>query len=97
MKNSQGGDRWKKGHSRLGRRNEQETHEALIFVPQAWRALKFFLQHRDLTRSIFYGKPLPQLTCRAVYKYTPGFLGTPAGITTKSQPFRQSGSCSGPR
>jgi len=27
----------------------------------------------------------------------PGFLGTPAGITTTSQPFRHSGNCSGPR
>lgn len=26
----------------------------------------------------------------------PGFLGTPAGITTTSQPFRHSGNCSGP-
>ena len=31
------------------------------------------------------------------FQHTPGFLGTPAGITTTSQPFRQSGSCSGPR
>lgn len=31
------------------------------------------------------------------HAHTPGFLGTPAGMTTTSQPFRQSGSCSGPR
>lgn len=32
-----------------------------------------------------------------VMENIPGFLGTPAGITTTSQPFKHSGNCSGPR
>lgn len=55
---------------------------------------------REKTSSIFQGKPCPQLTFRETLGKAfniPGFLGTPAGMTTTSQPFRQSGSCSGPR
>lgn len=86
----------------LGARGDDDTQGALDLYPTGNGELwEFILQQKDLTRSIFHGKPLPHLTCREMlgkaFKHTPGFLGTPAGITTKSQPFRQSGNCSGPR